>query len=132
MTLNNAYKIYTVLHEREHQQEENESDRLKTLTMDEAIEELTHSLLQAGDNVRRRAAYHPPPQRDIVSVKLVLKQKKNAKVTIKFFFLNYANTIMCCSFTLLKLKFKVDQLLCYYFCYSNKKRCVSFVKYCAL
>ena len=65
MTLNNAYKIYTVLHEREHQQEENENDRLKTLTMDEAIEELTHSLLQAGDNVRRRAAYHPPPQRDL-------------------------------------------------------------------
>ena len=65
MTLNNAYKIYTVLHEREHQQEENESDRLKPLAMDEAIEELTHSLLQGGDNVRRRAAYHPPPQRDL-------------------------------------------------------------------
>ena len=65
MTLNNAYKIYSLLHEREHQQEENESDRLKTLTMDEAIEELTYSLLQAGEGVRKRSAYHPPPQRDL-------------------------------------------------------------------
>ena len=61
MTLNNAYKIYTVLYEREHQQEENKTDRLKQLTMDDAIEELTYSLLQAGDGVRKRAAYHPPP-----------------------------------------------------------------------
>ena len=65
MTLNNAYKIYTVLHEREHQQNENETDRLKPMTMDEAVEELTHSLLQASDNVRRRAAFHPPAQRDL-------------------------------------------------------------------
>ena len=37
MTLNNAYKIYTVL---------------KPLSMDDAIEELiTHSLLQGGDGV---------------------------------------------------------------------------------
>ena len=57
--------LVMVLHEREHQQEENETDRLKPLTMDEAVEELTHSLLQGGDNVRRRAAYHPPPQRDL-------------------------------------------------------------------
>ena len=68
MTLNNAYKIYTVLHEREHQQEENETDRLKPMTMDDAIEELTHSLLQGGEGVRKRAAYHPPPQRDLRSV----------------------------------------------------------------
>ena len=40
MALNNVYKIYTVLHERENQQEENESDRLKPLSMDDAIEEL--------------------------------------------------------------------------------------------
>ena len=33
--------------------------------MDEAIEELTYSLLQGGDNVRKRAAYHPPAQRDL-------------------------------------------------------------------
>ena len=65
MTLNNAYKIYCVLHEREHQQEENESDRLKEVSMDDAIEELTYSLLQGGDGVRKRAAYHPPPQRDL-------------------------------------------------------------------
>ena len=68
MILNNAYKIYTVLHEREHQQEENESDRLKPLSMDEAIEELTYSLLQGGDNVRKQAPYHPPPQRDLLCV----------------------------------------------------------------
>ena len=36
--------------------------------MDEAIEELTHSLLQVGDNVRKRAPYHPPPQRDLLYV----------------------------------------------------------------
>ena len=65
MTLNNAYKIYCVLHEREHQQNENETDRLKPLSMDEAIEELTYSLLQGGGSVRKRAAYHPPPQRDL-------------------------------------------------------------------
>ena len=68
MTLNNAHKIYTVLHEREHQQEENISDRLKPLSMDEAVEELTHSLLQGGDGVRKRAAYHPPPQQDLQNV----------------------------------------------------------------
>ena len=28
-------------------------------------EELTYSLLQAGDNVEKRGAYHPPPQQDI-------------------------------------------------------------------
>ena len=46
MTLNNAYKIYnTVLHERQYQQAENGSDRLKELSMDNAIKELTYSLL---------------------------------------------------------------------------------------
>ena len=57
--------IYSLLHERGHQQEENESDRLKPLSMDEAVEELTYSLLQGGGGVRRRAAYHPPAQRDL-------------------------------------------------------------------
>ena len=33
--------------------------------MDEAVEELTYSLLQGSDDVRKRAAYHPPPQRDL-------------------------------------------------------------------
>ena len=33
--------------------------------MDDAIEELTYSLLQGGDGIRKRAAYHPPPQRDL-------------------------------------------------------------------
>ena len=65
MTLNNAYKIYTVLHEQEHQQNENETDQLKPLKMDEAVEELTYCLLQGGGDVRRRAAYHPPAQRDL-------------------------------------------------------------------
>ena len=36
--------------------------------MDEAVEELTHSLLQGGDGVRKRAAYHPPPQQDLQNV----------------------------------------------------------------
>ena len=36
--------------------------------MDDAIEELTYSLLQGGDGVRKRAAYHPPPQRDLLYV----------------------------------------------------------------
>ena len=57
--------IYSLLHERGHQQEENESDRLKPLSMDEAIEELTYSLLQGGGSIRKQAAYHPPLQRDL-------------------------------------------------------------------
>ena len=39
--------------------------------MDDVIEELTHSLLlqlQGGDHVRKRAAYHPPPQKDLQHV----------------------------------------------------------------
>ena len=65
MTLNNVYKIYTVLYEQEHQQDENESNRLKPLSMDEAVKELTYSLLQGGGDVRKRAAYQPSPQRDL-------------------------------------------------------------------
>ena len=65
MTLNNAYKIYTVLHERKHQQDENETDQLKQLSMDDAIKELTPSLLQSGDNELKSVAYHPPPQSDL-------------------------------------------------------------------
>ena len=65
MTLNDAYKIYSVFHERKHQQDKNESDGLKQLSMDGAIEELTYSLLQAGGDVRKQAAYHPTPQRDL-------------------------------------------------------------------
>ena len=45
MTFNNAYKIYSLWHERKHQQDENESDRLKPLSMDGAIEEVTYYLL---------------------------------------------------------------------------------------
>ena len=48
MTLNNAYKIYTVLHEREHQQEENISDRLKPLSIDEASRRGTNPFFIAG------------------------------------------------------------------------------------
>ena len=34
--------------------------------MDEAVEELTYSLLQGGEGVRKwAAAYHSPPQRDL-------------------------------------------------------------------
>ena len=46
MTLNNAYKIYSLLHEREHQQDKNKND----------------------EGVRRRVAYHLPPQRDLMFV----------------------------------------------------------------
>ena len=53
---NNAYKIYTaVLHKRKHQQDKNETDCLKPLSMDDTIE---------GDHVRKGAVYHPPSQRD--------------------------------------------------------------------
>ena len=45
ITFNNVYKIYSLWHERKHQQDENESDRLKPLSMDGAIEEVTYSLL---------------------------------------------------------------------------------------
>ena len=33
--------------------------------MDEAVKELTHFLLQGGGDVHRRAAYHPPQQRNL-------------------------------------------------------------------
>jgi hypothetical protein len=33
--------------------------------MDDAIEELTYSLLQVGDGIRKRVAYHPPPEKDL-------------------------------------------------------------------
>ena len=36
--------------------------------MDDAIEELTYFLLQAGDHVCKQAAYHLPPQRDLTYV----------------------------------------------------------------
>ena len=66
MTLNNAYKIYTVLHEREHQQDENdETDQLKQLSMYDVIEELTPSLLHSGDNEWKSGAYHMSPQSDL-------------------------------------------------------------------
>ena len=47
MTLNNAYYTrYSVLHECEHQQDKNETDRLKEVSMDDAkFEGLTYSLL---------------------------------------------------------------------------------------
>ena len=59
------------MHEREHQQDENETDQLKELSMDDddAIEELTYLLLQTGDHIRNeRSAYHPPSQRDLTNV----------------------------------------------------------------
>ena len=57
---------YSLLQEHEHQQDENKSDRLKPLSMDDAIEELMYSLLQCGEGVRRRVSYHLPPQRDLM------------------------------------------------------------------
>tara|TARA_B110001450_G_scaffold216698_1_gene210366 strand:+ start:408 stop:791 length:384 start_codon:yes stop_codon:yes gene_type:complete len=34
--------------------------------MDEAVKELTHSLSQGGEGVRKQSAYHPPPQQDLM------------------------------------------------------------------
>ena len=51
MAFNNTYNINTVLHEHKHQQDENETDWLKELSMDDVIGELVFSLLQAGDHV---------------------------------------------------------------------------------
>ena len=51
MAFNNTYNINTVLHKHKHQQDENETDWLEELSMDDAIEELAFSLLQAGDHV---------------------------------------------------------------------------------
>ena len=36
--------------------------------MDDAVEVLPYSLLQGGCGIRKRAAYHPPPQRDLMFV----------------------------------------------------------------
>ena len=58
-------RIYTVLHERKHQQEENESE---PLTVDEAIEELTHYLLPGGDGVWKQMVYQLPLQRDLYNM----------------------------------------------------------------
>lgn len=36
--------------------------------MDDAIKELTHFLLYSGGHVRKRAAYHPSPQKNLTYV----------------------------------------------------------------
>ena len=64
------WRVYcSIAYEREHQQDKNETDCLKQLSMamDDAIEELTYLLLQAGDHVCKckQAAYHLLPQRDL-------------------------------------------------------------------
>ena len=82
MTLNNAYKIYSVLHKQVHQQEENETDRLKPLSMDEVVEELTYSLLQGGGDVRRRTVYHPPAQRIYNMYSIVMEESNNKLIWI--------------------------------------------------
>ena len=59
------------MHEHEHQQDENETDQLKELSMDDddAIKELTYLLLQTGDHIRNeRSNYHPPSQRDLTNM----------------------------------------------------------------
>ena len=33
--------------------------------MDDMIEELTYSLLQSGEGVRKKSVFHPPPQRNL-------------------------------------------------------------------
>ena len=72
MTLNNAYKIYTVLYERKHQQEENENDQLKPLSMDDANEELTYSLLQDSGGMTYGGGQRTIPlQNEIYSMYLI-------------------------------------------------------------
>ena len=85
MTLNNAYNIYTVLHEREHQQDENdETDQLKQLSMYDVIEELTPSLLQSGDNEWKSGAYHMSPQNDLSYMySIVMVVLNNALILIE-------------------------------------------------
>ena len=61
-------QLYKVNDTIEHKQDKNETDRLKQLSMDDAIEDLTNSLLQSCGHVRKRAAYHPPPQWDLMYV----------------------------------------------------------------
>ena len=67
MTLNDAYYTrYSILHECEHQQDKNKTDRLKEVSMDDAkFEELTYSLLQANGDLWKRAAYHLLPQKNL-------------------------------------------------------------------
>ena len=60
MTLKTAYKIYTCLHNRHHQQHWNEEHWLKPLTMDQAVEAVSWSFLQKGDGARTRKATHSP------------------------------------------------------------------------
>ena len=67
MTLNNAYKIYTCLHNRHHQTDTNVARRLKPLTMDQAVEVVCWLFLhlQKGDAVQTRKATYPPPTRNL-------------------------------------------------------------------
>lgn len=45
------------------------TNRLKQFFMNDIIKELTHYFsLQAGGGVRKRRAYHPTPQRDLMLV----------------------------------------------------------------
>ena len=61
MTLNNAYQIYeSLVHEYT-------PDR-RYMSMGEAIELATHSLLQKGEPMRERACSHPNPIRDLTTI----------------------------------------------------------------
>ena len=65
-TLNNAYKIYSTLHKRHHQQgQRNVGRRLKPLTINQAVEAVCWSFLQKGEAVRTWKATYPPPTRNL-------------------------------------------------------------------
>ena len=51
MTFNNAYCIYSVLHEPLYQQDAHVAQRLKPLSIDKALESVCWSLLQKGKDV---------------------------------------------------------------------------------
>ena len=46
-------QLWRYLHWKDYQQDENKTDCWKPLSIDEAVEELTYSLLQGGEGVRK-------------------------------------------------------------------------------
>jgi len=64
MHLINAFKLYICIHNKVH----GVGKIHIALTLNDAILELMHHNLQAGPNMRRQVAEHPPPKMDIVHV----------------------------------------------------------------
>ena len=60
MGLNNSYIFYKIIHQKYTPQK-------RMMTMPEAMQEATHTLLQRGPSMRTRDAVHPPPVRDLTN-----------------------------------------------------------------